>query len=507
MSGAELPLAIAGVALAWRGIVDVVDVLITLCRDDDQDRDFVRMRTEVAYNWFIDWGKFHGLEAKDGGTLGRLTPKNRATVKEIMDVFEKKTKEVLATLERYADGAANRGGGGRRKDSSGGAAAPGMDREVFRRTALQMKLRVKKGWKKVPWNMKDRDAVKEYFKTVMEAKEMLEQATYFETIRQISRGAVNSIATPSKPDGTLGGAEQSQLLLPQKGDLPKSQGLGSAVKPADSILLPSDEDIIARVANSVRSINDVHMTNLVQYLATQAHYIDIDDHLCNQLHDFWQMPPSHAKIVKIETAWDPRDTTNNLCAAALYSCASQPKLIYLWDEEGGANRSPEKALAQLVYSLLKQCLAGEFWGGSSHMPAVEGFDGARVRVDDDSVESLEAAIELIGLLLAKAGTKPMLTTLSGLEHLPNEGTHGDLSRALIKTVCSTYKLRKDGKLDTRTLFLTQSRGQVLGDFDIDLDWWETILMDASGDPSRRTKNLLSAVGISVEESQERVQSQ
>lgn len=66
MSGAELPLAIAGVALAWRGIVDVVDVLITLCRNDDQDRDLVRMRTDAAYIWFIDWDKFHGLEAEDG---------------------------------------------------------------------------------------------------------------------------------------------------------------------------------------------------------------------------------------------------------------------------------------------------------------------------------------------------------------------------------------------------------------------------------------------------------
>merc|ERR1711939_493135 len=48
MSGAELPLAIAGVVLAWKGILDMADVLITLCRDDDQDRSFLHLRVKVA---------------------------------------------------------------------------------------------------------------------------------------------------------------------------------------------------------------------------------------------------------------------------------------------------------------------------------------------------------------------------------------------------------------------------------------------------------------------------
>lgn len=506
MSGAELPLAIVGVALAWKGIVDAVEVLITLCRDDDEDRDFVRMRTEVAYVWFIDWGEYHGLEAGDGGTLGRLPPKNRDTIVKVMDLFERRTKDVLARLERYADGDANGGGRGQQKDRSAGPTA-GKDRELFRQTARQMKLKVKKGWKKVPWNIKDREAVKEYFEALMAAKDMLKQATYFEDMREFSRRAAGLRAPPSKSNETLDGGEKGEKLLPRTIDLTEPQASKSAAAATGSTLLPNDERLIDQVAKSVRSINDVHMTNLVQYHATQVHYIDIDHKLCEHLRDFWHVCSTYAKIVKIETAWDPTDTTNDLCAAALYSCAAQPKLIYLWDEEGEAARSSEKVFTQLVYSLLKQCLAEDFWDDDSHVPTVEGFDGARVRVDDGSVESLKAAIELIGLLLAKAGTKPMLMALSGLEHLPDEGPYGSLSRALIKTIYETYKQRTDRNLTTRILFLTQDRGQVLQDFDRDEDWWDTIEVDNSGGPSRYAEDLLSVVGISVEDSQERGQSQ
>ncbi|ETN38496.1 uncharacterized protein HMPREF1541_06531 [Cyphellophora europaea CBS 101466] len=520
MSGAELPLAIAGVVLAWKGILDMADVLITLCRDDDQDRSFLHLRVKVARSFFASWGEYHGISEEvervgngDGQgeattLLARCSDSDRELIREVMAAFVRETEGVMERLGRYAGGV-----GGVKSGSKGGGNA---DKEAFRKAAREMRLRVKKGFRKVPWNVKDRKAVEEYVEKMESTQKMLRKLTYFEMLPkhvcpQVPLNASGRVAVSHDSNRMPMDGGQAVSASDHICEFCISHDLQSSRKSnASSVTLAAGDskglyevDLISRVADSVRDIDDFHLMDRVQHLALEAHYTDVRHDLCDRLNEFWQMQDS--TILKIETAWDPTDGNNDLCAAALYACAEQPKLIYIWDNESKMEAASTQ-LAKLVYSLLKQCLVGDFAGALTDMSSLQEFDGIRIDIDSEKADSLQAAVEFIELILAHSwktiGLKSsLLIVLSGLEHLPNEGEYGEVSRALVRAVCSAYEKRLSENQATKVLVLTQGRGRVLQEFDAK---WEVKPLDGLG---LLPGNLLGALGISVSSSGEKLHHQ
>lgn len=80
---AELALAVTGLALAWKGILDFGQLLSRLTDDDDRERNVLAISLESSQQLLKDWGEYWGID-RGSGRFHDLEPPRKALVTRII---------------------------------------------------------------------------------------------------------------------------------------------------------------------------------------------------------------------------------------------------------------------------------------------------------------------------------------------------------------------------------------------------------------------------------------
>ena len=98
---AELAIGIAGIALAWKGILDAGHLLIDLMADDGEDREGLCIRLQAS-RWMVkDWGEWWGL-GRDDGRFHTLEDLKKNFICKIIDRLNRSSEKALTLLcQRY----------------------------------------------------------------------------------------------------------------------------------------------------------------------------------------------------------------------------------------------------------------------------------------------------------------------------------------------------------------------------------------------------------------------
>jgi hypothetical protein len=98
---AELALAILGVALAWKGILDFGQLISKMTDDDDRKREVLALSLEVSQCLLIEWGDHWGVGRANGRFHNLAREKKDLIVKIIFQLRDSRERAIKRLRRRY----------------------------------------------------------------------------------------------------------------------------------------------------------------------------------------------------------------------------------------------------------------------------------------------------------------------------------------------------------------------------------------------------------------------
>ncbi len=163
---AELSLAIAGIVLAWKGIVDFGELMTKIMNDDARHREGLWLKLEVSQYRLKDWGDDWGVDRIDGKFHGFEAARKELIMKIIFRLHDSRLKALERLRDRYGLAAEE-------DDQEGVGAKDRLSRLIDR-----VKTTSKKVKDKSMWLAHDQGIIPDLVNETVELHEHLQYLTY-----------------------------------------------------------------------------------------------------------------------------------------------------------------------------------------------------------------------------------------------------------------------------------------------------------------------------------------
>lgn len=342
---AELVLGVAGVVLAWKGILDFGDLVLRLADDDGRRREGLAVRLEVSQYKLKDWGDHWGVD-RDDGKFHKFEPARKALImKIIFRLHDSRVKALTVLHNRYEPSPS------RNDDKIDDA------RDNDGKRLLKMVSRLKDASRRIKnkstWHLHDQVQLNELVAETMDLHESLQYLTYgsMKFVRDTSSviEVVSSLhAGLQRMERQLDSISQSHatpfLSTRSRLEMPQS--------PASDTLLPMmansalDDTTLASYAS--RSIVSSIQVGLIQSLIDRSFDFHGDARIPEAIVPWWRRTNSDTMLMEASELDDSID----LACASMYYIVQCPKLVYTFQSRAACEVQPTSQLAEMLRTLI-----------------------------------------------------------------------------------------------------------------------------------------------------------
>lgn len=304
---AELPLAIGGILLAWKGLIDFGTLIHQLLDDSTRQRDILAIKLEASQFTIEDWGKRWEID-QDPGRFHSLEPHRKVLITRILfRLCESRSAAVQRLTDRYGLPA----GDEIAKKNSGKGLSKTVDRVLGAAT---------KAKEKSLWLVHDKMVLGELVTETMELFQVLQSLT------SLSDKFLYANLTVIEETQPLGSGlfrleqdirEQSRRTEPNNGE----EGLAENV----------DDQTLAAFAS--KAITSSEQQERVQHYINQSFHRHGDTRIAEVVGGWWNDP--EAGVMILEVSDNSEDRSSTAASVLLYYIADCRKLIYVFESESG----------------------------------------------------------------------------------------------------------------------------------------------------------------------------
>ncbi|CAJ2504831.1 Uu.00g122250.m01.CDS01 [Anthostomella pinea] len=431
---AELVLGIAGVVLAWKGIMDFGELILKLTDNDTRRREGLSLRLEVSQYMLKDWGDYWGVDKDDGG-FHRFEPARKELIfKIIFRLHESRLKALKVLRKRYNLPIKD-------DEDDGTGAANRLSRMVDRVKGSSKTLK-----DKGVWLAHDQSEIIDLVNETMELHENLQYLTYGS--HKFIRDTASEIQAPVVIDVGM------ENMMDHK-DVPPSPRSAVALVPPISPEPTLDEQTLASYAT--KSIASTSKAGRIQYHIDRAFHFYGDDRIIEAVCTWWN--DDEPGVLVIEAPDDGDDETSVLTCVVVYYVASCQRLIYSFSPD-----SRENADVQFVEMLRTLILSMLTMGGSQQ------FNELPLPSDMLIMENTELNVatikQLIGLFhqvlnaLVTGQDRRVLLVIDGLERV-GAGNLSSLVRSFVDGLRPSCISNEASHLKATVKILLGFRGHAL----------------------------------------------
>lgn len=400
---AELALAITGIALTWKNILDFGKLIMDLLGDDDWERRGLLYNLKTKDILLKDWGDYYGVD-RDSGTFHKFEPQRKEFIlKVIFRLHDSRMRAFKILRERYGlsivDDEEYKGPDLSRK-------AKGFARMIDKAKTVSRKTK-----DKGMWLSHDQRAVKELIDDADEQYRHLKELT-FESIPFIL-----SVIGPQESPHNL---KDNLVVLQTRAKQENQKELDHLRKtPTRHIEEESSEtDRATAVSYATQSIASCNQAERVRELVNEGYALFVDTRIIEGVHDWWLEEGSGSLV--FETSYSAGDNTSAVACAAVYYLASCHKIIYVFDAD--EQKSSFLQLAEMVstVTIMLTYLAGDLID-ASELFLLDGTNDSMTVGDGDLQLAIGAFEKLVGQFLARTDQR-LLIIIDGLDDLVDRST-------------------------------------------------------------------------------------
>jgi len=400
---AELALAIAGIALTWKNILDFGKLIMDLLGDDDWERRGLLYNLKTKDILLKDWGDYYGVD-RDSGTFHNFAPQRKEFIlKVIFRLHDSRMRAFKILSERYALSGVD-------DDEYEG---PDLSRKAkgFARMIDKAKTVSKKTKDKGMWLSHDQRAVKELIDDADEQYRHLKELT-FESIPFILSVISSQQGRHSHQDDLVvlqtraKQENQRELDHLRKTSTPKIEEEGS------------ETDRATAVSYATQSIASCNQAERVRELVNEGYAMFVDTRIIEGIHDWWLDEDSGSLV--LETPYVVGESTSAVACAVVYYLTSCHKLIYIFDPE--EQQSSFIQLAEMVktMTMMLMYLAGDSIDPSD-MPSRDGNTDPMTMGEGDLRLAIGTFEKLVDQFVGRAD-RCLLIIIDGLDDLVDQST-------------------------------------------------------------------------------------
>lgn len=394
---AELALAITGLALAWKGVVDFGTLIAQLAESDTRQRDVLILKLQCSQFQLKDWGDYWGIDRDDGRFHSFERERKELIMGIILQLRDSRTSAMETLKKKY----------GMLNDAEEQAPSVRLSIRVSKTISI-----MKRGTSRTQWVMFDRDVIKNLVKETLELHENLN------TISTLSPKFIDSHLSknisPVQVEARLAFLEaQFKSFTPNSGAMRVSSDDTQSI----------DGKTIAAFAS--KSIPSSEQMDRVQRYIHHAFDHDVDSRAAEHVADWWN--DERSGILLLEVPDDPYESTSTSLLAVMYYMADCYKLIYIFELENSLGPAHQfgDMLSNLMQSLLS--IQSEGLPDGQSVQIAQGFlekaDGRAINTEVLS-ELLTMFQELLEHVL-KNIDRPVVILVDSLDFLDFNETHSE----------------------------------------------------------------------------------
>lgn len=331
---AELAISIAGIPLAWKGILDFGKLILTLMDDDIRRRDVLAIRLETCQHALKAWGELWGINCPEG-KFHSFEPSRKQLISRIVYYLrDSRDRATVRLKERYGCHANSQDI--TMSESAGKAQS---------RISSKLKGTSKRMKEKALWVMVDQSSISIL---VAETFELLKCLKY---LCSMSKAMLDKDTAIFRSDFL--GASSSTIL----GNLPQGPQVDQAIAGDISNLMVQqpgpDADGQTLAAYATMPIRSSRMAAAVQEDIERALYFHGDVRVPEAIGIWWR--DSSSGILALETPDSATDRTANSACVLTYYLATCQKIIHVF-EPGCTSRSLEQ-FSDMLRNLMETMLS------------------------------------------------------------------------------------------------------------------------------------------------------
>ncbi|KAF2244662.1 hypothetical protein BU26DRAFT_522464 [Trematosphaeria pertusa] len=423
---AELALAVTGVALAWKGILDFGHLVTKLIDDDLRQRDVLAIKLELSQYMLKDWGQHWGVDRSDGRFHTFETSRKELIMKIIFRLRDSRCDAMKRLRDSYGMLAGD--------EENSEAEDPGNG---LARLADRVRGAARRGKHKARWLIHDRELMTELVDETMDLHKCLNSLTFLSINFLTSNLATLRTAQPlesglarleSRVKRENASSHQDATQL-RKARTPE---LGRGV----------DEQTLAGYASNL--IGSSRQADSVRRHIDRGFHYHGDARVPETIATWWG--DASSGILMIEVSDDADDATSTYACVLLYYLVACRKLIYVFEPE--PTKGPAEQLLEMLRALIQGLvsLRGNQPLGKISFPAsITEIESGRVEA-----ETIQRLITLVHDLVRDMLTscdQPILLVIDGLELVtPSDD---ESSNRLVRSFVSGLRTICDANGDER----------------------------------------------------------
>jgi hypothetical protein len=327
---AELVLGIAGVALAWKGILDFGKLISKLTDNDTRQRDILAIKLESSQHALKDWGDYWGVERNNGRFHSFETSRKELIMKIIFRLRDSRSSALKRLKDRYGI-------------STGEDDEDDMERDSGKRLSKMVDRVVaaaKKGKEKSLWLLNDRVLVTEL------VEETMELYTVLQTLTSMSTKVLCANLTAYHDVQSL----QSGLTNLEHKSKEEVQGQRYNAQ-RESFDDGLDHQTLASFAS--KSITSSEQAERVQRYIDQSFHYHGDARVPEIIGPWWN--DAQADIMILEVPDNAEDRTSTSALVLLYYLVDCHKLIFVLDSE--TDKRPLQQFHDMLRTLIQSLVS------------------------------------------------------------------------------------------------------------------------------------------------------
>lgn len=400
---AELALAIAGVALTWKNILDFGVLIMDLLADDDWERRGLLFNLKTKDFLLKDWGDHYGVD-RDNGAFHKFEPQRKEfLLKVIFRLHESRMRAFKILQENYSLSVED--------DEEYQSHNLSRRAKGFARMIDKAKTVSKKTKDKGRWLSHDQRAVKELIDDADEQYRHLKELT-FESIPFMM-----SVIGSQEASQTL---RDKLVVLETRAKQENQKELDHLRKNPSSPIHDENphRDRGTSINYATQSIASCNQAERVRELVNEGYALFVDTRIIERVHDWWMDEGSGSLV--LETPYPEEDNVSAVTCATVYYLASCHKIIYVFDPED--RKPPYLQLAEMVstVTMMLTYLATESIAAGD-VPLPDGTIYSIAACTENVQSAIGAFEELVNHFITRTD-QCLLIIIDGLDELVDQIT-------------------------------------------------------------------------------------
>jgi hypothetical protein len=366
---AELPLAILGVALAWKGIIDFGKLINDITEDHVREKDFLAIQLQTSELMLGDWGAFWG---PDTDRFQTLEPARKETIIRIIFILHGSREKAMERLRKQyhdftdesdeesdeeADQPKSRFSRmvGRlahttksQQTNSTLEGKENVDRPYNRLSRMVDKFvdATRRSKNKAQWLMGDRDLYNQLVKETMESHKLLK---YLTSASERFLASNCTVLKDTQPVGSVLSSVERQIQQ----HAPYRSRASSVASASPTLEKEQSLDDRTLAVYASRTISSSKQTDMVVKRIEYSVHAHGDTRIAESIALWWN--DAHGDVLLLETSDEPDDTTATSAGVLLYYLVDCHKLIFIFESD--SEDSTAKRFLDMLRALIQSLVS------------------------------------------------------------------------------------------------------------------------------------------------------